>query len=82
MTSTASTIGTLVKSEETSKLTRISFLSILISLIVSKECLVFKTWDSVFPASGEIVKATCLERTYAGDNGSEGDCWLLNLWQT
>ena len=61
MTSTASTMGTLVKSEETSKLTGISFLSNLMSLIVSAKCLEFKTWDSVLPASGEIIEAICLE---------------------
>ena len=55
MTSTASPVGTLVKSEDTSKLTNDSSGLIVMSLIVSAKCLEFRTCELVLPAKGEII---------------------------
>ena len=62
MTYTTSPMGTLVKSEDTSKLTNSSFSLTVMSLIVSVKCLEFKTWEIVFPARGEMTEAMYLER--------------------
>ena len=58
MTSTASSVGTLVNSEVTS---RASSASIRSSFTTPVKCLEFRTCEVVLPARGEITDATYLE---------------------
>ena len=62
----ASSMGTLVNSEVTSKLTRASSASTHTSFIMPTKCLKFKTCELVFPANGEITDAIYLESLYEG----------------
>ena len=62
----ALSMGTLVKSKVTSKLTRTS------SCIPAK-CFEFRTWDLVFPARGEVTDAMYLKACMKG-------CLCMKLW--
>ena len=64
MTSTASSVGTLVNSEVTSKLTRASSTSTHSSFMTPVKCLEFRTCEVVLAARGEITDAMYLERLY------------------
>ena len=66
-------MGTLVKSEDTSKLTNSSSSLTVMSLNVSAKCFEFKTWKLVFPARGEMMEAMYLESWYEGDAMHETD---------
>ena len=66
MTSTASSVGTLVNSEVTSKLTRASSASTRSSFTTPVKCLEFRTCEVVLPARGEITDAMYLESLYEG----------------
>ena len=87
MTSTASAMDTLVKSEEMSKLIRISFLSNLMSLIVSAgkvprvQNMGFSLACQWGNNRGYMLRKLIRWGTYAGDNRSEGYRRLMNLWQ-
>ena len=60
MMETASPTGTLVKREETSKLTRISSLYTC-TLLISVKCLEFLTWELVCPAKGDMRDVMCFD---------------------
>ena len=66
MTSTASSIGTLVNSEVTLKLTRASSASTRSFFMTPVKCLEFRTCELVLPARGEITDAMYLESLYEG----------------
>ena len=69
MTYTASPMGTLVNSEDTSKLTTAHRLLRQYSsfLIVSAKCLEFKTWELVSPTRGEMTEAMYLKSLLEND---------------
>ena len=83
MTSTASSVGTLVNSEVTSKLTRASSASTRSSFTTPVKCLEFRTCEVVLPARGEITDAMYLESLYEGAPMHETmGLWLVYLGQS
>ena len=87
MTSIASSVGTLVNSEVTSKLTRASSASTCSSFMTPVKpvmCLEFRTCEIVLPTRGEITDAMYLESLYEGapmheTMGLSGVCGLCIL---
>ena len=59
-------MGTLVKSEDMSKLTNSSSSPTVMSLMISAKCLEFKTRELVFQGRGEMMEAMYLEKSVGG----------------